>query len=282
VLPAEEKEEAIRRFRALLDAAEWMETVGETCIDEEDWVALAAFVPVFAELAPGSNDAVYYDARLRAHRGDHAEAAARLLAAIPRVEDEEERGVFVYWYVQAMIDAGRPLAAYGALPAAARADGFDALVEHFQDRDDADGLDEAIKLRARDVDDPAHLLVWRAELLWMRGRYADVAAFVPEKLADIRRADADRAWTAEDRWVRSLHRLKRHDEALRAAAGCPDPDLTLLAHAALGDVDAAIAAFQRCLDDGWDPQVLYDDDDIGPLLKTEKFAPLRAKYPPGE
>lgn len=53
----------------------------------------------------------------------------------------------------------------------------------------------------------------------------------------------------------------------------------LLAYAANGDVDAATFAFERSLDSGWEPAELYADEDIGPLLKTEKFAALRAQYP---
>ena len=53
-----------------------------------------------------------------------------------------------------------------------------------------------------------------------------------------------------------------------------------MVYAVWQDEDAAMEAAQVCVDSGnYRVAELYDDEDIGPALKTKAFAKFRAKFP---
>ena len=51
-----------------------------------------------------------------------------------------------------------------------------------------------------------------------------------------------------------------------------------MAHAALGQTDEAIAAFEEGVRRGREPADFFADDDAGPLLRDEAYDALRRKY----
>jgi tetratricopeptide (TPR) repeat protein len=278
-LPADGKAEAAAAFRALPDAAERIETVAVRCTEEEDWAALAALVPAFREIAPDSLDTIAYHATVLEEEGVYEDAARLVFDVLRRTEDPEDREGWLEWYARTMVRANKLVEAYKAVPEDDRGEFFWTLLGNCPR--DPDELEALIRIHAPH-EDPDLLLTWHVEVHWLRGNYAEVARLMAEKADVIRRADKEYRHFAEDSWVRSLHRLGRKEEALRAAVKSEDSVLLLLAYAAKGDVDAATVELDRSLERNWTPAELYDDEDIGPLLKTEKFAPLRAKYPRGE
>jgi len=86
--------------------------------------------------------------------------------------------------------------------------------------------------------------------------------------------------------IRSLLRTEQHQEALRMAtmstARDDDRYFEVLAYAAMGNVNATIDAMRSCLDWGYSADDFYLDDDAGPALQAEAFAPLRERFPAGE
>ena len=61
--------------------------------------------------------------------------------------------------------------------------------------------------------------------------------------------------------------------------------LLIFAHAAAGDIKQVIAQMERSRRDSYFVEDCYRDAELGPILRSEAFAPFRAKHPepkPGE
>jgi hypothetical protein len=91
-------------------------------------------------------------------------------------------------------------------------------------------------------------------------------------------------WKVQGYLVRSLVRLKKTQEAVTQAEALvkknrADALLLVLAHAANGDVEQAIAALARLRPERDYRDRCYKDEDLGPLVQSEAFAPFRARFP---
>jgi uncharacterized protein HemY len=121
---------------------------------------------------------------------------------------------------------------------------------------------------------------WELNLRWLRNDYAGVLQYLDAKRDFF--AKRSNRFTADDHRVRSLVKLGRADDAVKAAKERVRADhgdvLPVLAQAARGDAPAAINAV------GERPSryllsSCYRDPDLGPLLRSEKFKPFRDRYP---
>jgi hypothetical protein len=96
-------------------------------------------------------------------------------------------------------------------------------------------------------------------------------------------AKPENKWRFKDRLIRSLVRLKRLDDVLRENRALkedtPDPWYATLILALAGDVGRVEQNLQKLVKQGHSVQSFYDDPDLGPALRSERFAKLRAKYP---
>src|SRR5262249_19694030 len=98
-------------------------------------------------------------------------------------------------------------------------------------------------------------------------------------------------WQAEDKRFRCLIRLDRLDQARATVLNAKQKDgpysawmpEAILA-AKTGDVDFLDARFAEVTRSGGSAGLreYYQDEDIGPLLKAERFTGLRQKYPQPE
>jgi tetratricopeptide (TPR) repeat protein len=83
--------------------------------------------------------------------------------------------------------------------------------------------------------------------------------------------------------IRSLVRLKRFDdagaEADRLAHRTDDPFYPTLVHAARGNVEETAGGLARCVEAGYSAAEFYDDDILGPALRSELFHELAKRYP---
>src|SRR5262249_19749504 len=91
-------------------------------------------------------------------------------------------------------------------------------------------------------------------------------------------------WKRGDYLVRSLVKLGRTKEAVHEAETLAkekynNPALLVLAHAASGGARDALAAMQRPGPVRAGVKYLYQDPDLGPLLRSDPFRSFREKYP---
>ena len=121
------------------------------------------------------------------------------------------------------------------------------------------------------------------EVDYIRRNWADAVTRLQENRETIL-ADGENLLVWEDRIIRSLARLGRHDEALAIARTSTERDLDpwfeAVVQAAAGNVEETIDAMRHCLSTGaYTPEQFYADDDMGPALRSEAFAPLRELWP---
>jgi hypothetical protein len=84
--------------------------------------------------------------------------------------------------------------------------------------------------------------------------------------------------------VRCLIKLKRTAEAIKDAESLlkrrrDDGKLLVLAHASAGDVKQTIAALEKLPTRSYLLSDCYQDQDLGPILRSDAFRELRVKFP---
>jgi len=183
---------------------------------------------------------------------------------------------------------------------------FEQVAYYLQGRQQIDDLDRlASDYRLHWPDSPLSPM-WQAEVLYQRRQYGLARELLMQERSKIL-SNADQEPTFADRLVRCLVQQRRLDDAMTEAvasaareterflkqkpadntvtptpleAPVPDPTYVLMISAARGDVLQATAAFEKCVQGDSDPEDLYADPEIGPLLRTPAFGALRLKYPP--
>jgi hypothetical protein len=129
------------------------------------------------------------------------------------------------------------------------------------------------------------LLAWELELLWLKKDHAGVIQFLKDQHQAF--DQARQRWKRNSYLIRSLVKLQRLPEAVQEADRIADKRngdlcLVVLAHAAGGDAQSAIAAMQRLGPPSWLVGSCYRDDDLAPLLKSDRFTAFRQAYPEPE
>ena len=157
--------------------------------------------------------------------------------------------------------------------------GTAVLFETVAEAKDAAHMDELVDVRRKEGGAGAELFLWEAEAHWLAKRYAEVVRVLEAKGAEILDLDSVDSWRVPDRLVRSLVRLGRGADALARARAFGDAFLELLALAAIGEAEPVEAAFEQCLEAGFEAADLYADGDLGPLLRGPKLEALRKKHP---
>jgi hypothetical protein len=129
----------------------------------------------------------------------------------------------------------------------------------------------------------SNLPAWDLEVLWFDQDYAGVL-----KLLDAQRAEVfdlpRHAWKAADHRVRALVKLNRTAEAIQAAEATIKAEkgnqvLLVLAHAAGGDVHQAIALAEKFPPRSYWLESCYQDADLGPILRSDRFKEFRDRFP---
>jgi predicted Zn-dependent protease len=126
------------------------------------------------------------------------------------------------------------------------------------------------------------LPIWEVELCWLKKDYEGASNRLTTQRAALLQSPRWR-WKFEGYLVRSLVRAKKTGQAVEEARSLVRADrsdrlLLVLAHAANGDVKQAIAAAEK-LAEGPARQRCYQDEDLGPLLKSETMAAFRERFP---
>jgi len=151
--------------------------------------------------------------------------------------------------------------------------------------DDAGNLKQLLVLRILERNEPDPLLqFWTVVSLHADGQHLKAAAWAEKHERAIRETGDEQLWRLDHCWIDSLLALGRYREALDLARAydkrLEEGYYILLVRARIGEVRAAIRAFERCMEQGYDADDLYNDDDLGPLLRDSRFRDLHRKYPP--
>jgi tetratricopeptide (TPR) repeat protein len=229
----------------------------------------------------------FYTGELHMQAKDYDAAEKEFAAGMAKPLDEESQNRFRWTRVWARFQAGRGLSAYGEIGPNDQT--FRQLASLFNNPEHADDLQKLIESHRNATTKDGTLPVWQGQVHWLRHEYERAVTQYrhytppPKEKDDEERFDEGLPWDWEQNLVRSLIRLKRFDEARRELERPTLKHHTVLRAAvagAAGDVAGTcqeLAGFAK--ERFFSPAPLYADPDLGPALRSDKFAPLRQKYP---
>lgn len=241
----------VEGYRACPDARFAFEYLGDFHVGRGEYDPLEELIA--AHKAADGRDLwiPYYEATLLVGQGKPEAAAALLKPLLHAAAEPEKLGSYANVYLQAMVNAGKPLEAYQAVPEAHNAF-LTAANRLLADRDPAK-LDQLVALAEQRTPDDAWLPYFRAESLFLRGALAEAAAIFESALA---RVSDDQRQSYLDEYLWCMSQIGQPLEAYRAA---PDAAATFRRLAGwLDDFDrrAALSRLlaahaERAPDDPW-------------------------------
>jgi tetratricopeptide (TPR) repeat protein len=277
-LAAEER--WLEGYRAAVDKTAAFDTLAAQLLTQKKDKDLAALLEEHHKNGAGEPWYSFYQGELFLLRGDAQQAASRFATALSKAKSQDEwrlrNGLF-----RAQVQAGRAALAYTEHKADEAT--FASLAQLCMQNKDAKQLQGVIDAYRKDTPDDPNLVSWEMELMWLRKDYEGALRLLTEHREDVFTQSMFR-WKADNYRVRCLVKLKRNDEAVRAAEKIVkkrsgDRLLLVLAHAAAGDVPQTIAAVGKRGTKAYLLPRCYDDDDLGPILKSKEFDAFRAKFP---
>jgi tetratricopeptide (TPR) repeat protein len=189
--------------------------------------------------------------------------------------DEEQQEDFRFsrifcWYMQ-----GKGLEAYGKFEPNDRT--FSDLADLFIDDQDGKQLQKLVAAHEAQVGETADTAGPAIMAAWFLDDYATTVTRFSQHREVLEEMEGEGAY--EDVVIRSLVRLGRFKEALRAAGRSTkrddDPFFEVVVYAAFNKTYSCRKAIDACLDlDYYVPEDLLEDPDIGPALKREAFVDL--------
>ncbi len=228
------------------------------------------------------------DARVLSYRGELAllrqrpkEAAVYFAKATakkdPRYPWLSRQGLF-----RARVELGEAAAVYE--PFQAEPGILDILANLCKEKKDAPQLRALLDAhRKRKADDPG-LIFWEMEARWMEQNYEGALRLISEHRNDV----FDRPnyqWRTGSRLIRCCVKLKRYQEAVREAEKrtkqnpYADRFELVFALASAGDVPRAMATIEKASYRIYLLRKCYEDEELGPILRSEAFRAFREKYP---
>lgn len=239
---------------------------------------LATLVEEHAQTNANDVRLAFYRGELHFLKGEYAEAerqfaVARAKAPANASYAEKQR------LLSARVKLGKTVEAYRELGPGIIA--FESVCQTCINEKEPDQLAAVLAEQRRLDADEAGLLAWEAELLWLKNDYEGIVKLLK---APATPPTSRQRWRCDDKLVRALVKLKRHDEAILEAerlnvdSGAV-PMWLVLAHASKGDVAKCIALLEKYPGDAYLTTMSYADPDLGPIFGSGAFKPLRDKFP---
>ncbi|HJT32656.1 MAG TPA: hypothetical protein VJ783_11500, partial [Pirellulales bacterium] len=202
----------VEGYRACPDARYAFEYLGDFHVNRGEYDPLEKLIAAH-KAADGRDMWIpYYEATLLVGQGKPEAAAALLKPLLHAAAEPEKLGSYANVYLQAMVNAGKPLEAYQAVPEAHNAF-LTAANRLLADRDPAK-LDQLVTLHEQRNPDDGWLPYFRAEALLIRGALAEAAAVFESASAKV--VD-DQRQSYLDEYLWCMSQLGGPLEAYRAA-----------------------------------------------------------------
>jgi len=223
----------------------------------------------------------FYRGEIELLRGDAAAAVSHFGAAMARATPQQ-LWRFRFGLFKARVKAGSAAASYRE-SLEKDFDAFDTLANICVQEKDTEQLRGLIEALRRNDPDSLNIPFRELEVLWLERNFEGAWKLLNERQNDCFELSRFR-WRAEEYRIRCLVRLKREKDALREVEAMAKRNrehtmMAILAKAASGDVNAVMAEVEK---ESPQPETLrsyYEDDDLGPILKSDAFRTFREKYP---
>ena len=270
----------LQGYRAVPDKRAAFETLANWLINQKKDKELALLIEEHGKRYAQDAHVLYCTGELQLLRGDARLASGSFAAALAKSPAQEKwryrQGLF-----RARVRAGQAAATYQEFePGTATFNSLAALCQREKDVKQLQSLIEVY--RQAHADDP-NLRGWEIEVNWLSKDYAGVVRQLTERRQELF-AVSQFQWKFKDYLVRGLVKTNRIQEAVQEAktlvkGRTGDQRLLVLAHASAGDVKETIAAVAKGGPQPWFLRSCYQDEDLGALLRSERFREFRDKYP---
>lgn len=266
-------------YAAAPDPDEAFRHLADIMLDDDDQeTAVPKLIKAHRDRRPDDPWLHFYQGLMHERHKEFNEADTEYAAGAAQVTADEDRERFRSARVAARVEAGTGLSAYKEIgPPKAT---FDQLAWAFSDRKAVQDLEHLVQAHRRALPDDKDLILWQAEIHWLRQQHAELVSFLRPRHGAI---PQENSWRYTDRVVRSLVRLNRFEEAkselVRVPAEQRRLNHTVLIAAAAGDVAGVEAEFAKFADKPYMVEWLYFDEDLGPILRSDRFKELRKKFP---
>ncbi len=267
-------------YQAAVDKGAALNTLAGRLLAQKKDKELAALLEEHRKSGAGEPWYSFYLGELHLLRGDARQAAQHFAVALAKGKPEDQwrlrDGLF-----RARVEAGEAMLAYAEQKA--NEGTFGSLAHLCSRKKDTKQLQALLDAHCKIEPDEPSLVAWELELLWLKHDYEEALRLLTRDHEDVFTQPLFR-WKAEDCRVRCLVKLKRREEAVRAAEEIVrkrsgDHLLLVLAHAAGGDVPQTIAAMGKLGKEAFFVRRCYEDEDLGPILRSKEFQAFRAKFP---
>jgi hypothetical protein len=267
----------IDAYRAAPDASEAFNYLADMLAGSETLDQLRQLLELHRQNKPDDPWLAFYTARSLALSGESAAADAAFAECMKSADEHVCSSARSAW-VAARFDSGDAAGAYRDIEP--KDETFEQLcnLSIFHERPEA--LRQVLQLHRESGADERQLLWWDAQLAWLVKDYPRTIELLERFLAE--HTDSDQSH-ALDQFIRSLVRSGQAERAAAIARDKSDqiePLLRCLAYVAAADAAAVRVALEQCLEDGWELSDLYEDEDLGPLLRSPAMHEIRQHFPP--
>ncbi len=228
------------------------------------------------------------DASVLSYRGELAllrkqpkEAAAYFAKATAK-KDPRDLWRSRFGLFRARVELGEATAVYEQFLAEPNI--LDSVANLCKEKKDARQLRSLLEVhRKHKADDPG-LIFWEMEARWMEQNHEGALRLICEHRDDVFDRPNYR-WRTGSRLIRCYVKLKRYQEAIREAEKATkmnpyaDRFELIFALASAGDVPRTVAALQKVSYRVYMLRRCYEDEELGPILRSEAFRAFREKYP---
>lgn len=268
--------EASDGMAAFAELMDWIE------IDEGDSSAvIEALIKEHEKKHPDDVMLPYHRASLLSNKEDFAAADAELTRGWALTLTEDQRNTYRWSLISARYKTGKAIATYHEIAPKERT--FEQLAYACKFAKDDKTLATLIDLHRPHAESVANLAVWEATCAMMQKNHSRAIDLLRTHREAILK-DKQLAWSYTDMIFRSLIRAGRLAEAkaelVRQTELEPSVNHKAILAAASGDTAEAVRVLEVAISEhGHFAGYYYNDEDLGPLLKTEPFAEFRKKHP---
>lgn len=269
-------------YRELSQSDEAFRILASWLLSQKKLDRLGGLVAVHRERSPKDPWAPYYAGLVAVQDNRTDEGIRQLRAALELASDEQTRIAIRYRVVSEMFDAGQALEAYAQLEP--KDDVFRELANAAINKKQPDLLRKLIDARKPDEPSAAAIDDWEMQLAYLKQDYAATIE-IARRLRGANRDSKDiNLISAHDHLIRSLLHLKQFAAAAREIDQLnkdeADPTwFRTLLFAAQGDVAQTSANLEKHVADGYEIWEFYEDNILGPALRSDALKALREKYP---
>jgi hypothetical protein len=280
LLAMDEASPAIERYRAVPDKVHAFAILAPQLVYQKKDKELAALLEEHGQGRGPDPIREFFEGELNLLRGEPAKAGPHFAAALAKGAKKDEWR-FRNGLLRAKVKAGQAANAYQEAELGPRA--FEDLANLCIQEKDAKQLQALIDVHRKARPDDPKVAVQELNVKWLNKDYEGALRLLNEHREDVFSWQRFR-WTYNDHLIRCLVRLKRTPEAVREAEAIAkkrfgDQTLLVLAHAASGDVKQTLATLEKIRPESFFLSGCYQDEDLGPILRSEPFREVREKFP---